>query len=154
MWGYRNNYAEKQGELANAAFIGNFTGKLTKTMRVRWIYVVAAALGFTGVVAGALGAHALKNVLEPAQLDSFETAVRFQMYHALALLTVGALADKFRAKRLIQAGWIMFAGVLLFSGSIYLLVLTPLKPGLVTPIGGLVLMVAWVWIGVWGWQRK
>jgi uncharacterized membrane protein YgdD (TMEM256/DUF423 family) len=100
-------------------------------------------LGLTGVIAGALGAHALEKVLTPDQLDSFETAVRFQLFHALLLLILGIWQATRPARRLLWAIWLTVAGVGCFSGSIYLLVLSPLKPGLVTPLGGLLLILAW-----------
>ncbi|RMG69255.1 MAG: DUF423 domain-containing protein [Bacteroidetes bacterium] len=118
----------------------------------RIMITAAALLGLSGVIAGAMGAHALESSLTPDQLDAFETAVRFQMYHAFLLLGLALLwrlAGPSPSLRV--AGWAGLAGTVLFSGSIYLLVLSPLKPGLVTPLGGLVLMVAWsalVWWGV------
>ncbi len=123
-------------------------------MKARYIYFTAALLGLIAVVAGALGAHALKTSLSPEQMGSFETAVRFQMYHALALLIVGALADKYQHKLLSRAALLILVGVICFSGSIYLLVLSPLKPGIVTPIGGLILMFGWGLIGYWGLTKR
>jgi uncharacterized membrane protein YgdD (TMEM256/DUF423 family) len=97
-------------------------------------------LGLSAVILGALAAHALEQRLDADQLDAFETAVRFQMYHALLLLLLGL------QKRLSGIGasvYLLLAGTLLFSGSIYLLVLTPLRPGLLTPLGGLLLIIGW-----------
>jgi uncharacterized membrane protein YgdD (TMEM256/DUF423 family) len=100
-------------------------------------------LGLTGVIAGALGSHALEKSLSPDQLDAFETAVRFQLFHALLLLILGLWLER-RPDGLLRASvWLTVAGVLAFSGSIYLLTLTPLRLGLVTPLGGLLLMAAW-----------
>lgn len=107
-------------------------------------FIFAAILGLTGVIAGALGAHALEKTLTPERLDSYETAVRFQMYHSLLLLLLGILQRQFEASAWLD--WSVYgiiAGVLLFSGSIYLLVLTPIKVGIVTPIGGLILIAGW-----------
>ncbi|MDX2287067.1 MAG: DUF423 domain-containing protein [Bacteroidia bacterium] len=110
---------------------------------VRWARGLGAILGLTGVIAGALGSHALENSLSPDQLDAFETAVRFQLFHALLLLILGLWLER-RPDGLLRASvWLTVAGVLAFSGSIYLLTLTPLRPGLVTPLGGLLLMAAW-----------
>src|SRR5258705_10016084 len=93
--------------------------------------IVGAVLGFIAVGAGAFGAHGLKGVLTPERLETFEVAVRYQMYHALAILLAGLLGVP-------QAAWCFFAGVLIFSGSLYLLVATGERwLGAVTPIGGL-----------------
>ena len=108
-----------------------------------------ALLGFIGVIAGAMGAHALESRLSPSQLDSYETAVRFQMYHALLLLLLGSLFPHFGTHTLGYAVWAILLGTLLFSGSIYLLTLSSVKVGIVTPIGGLILIVGWALIGLW-----
>ncbi|TAE47461.1 MAG: DUF423 domain-containing protein [Bacteroidetes bacterium] len=119
----------------------------------RLAFGTGALLGLTGVTLGALGAHALKNTLSPDQLGSFETAVRFQMYHAFFLLFLG-IAYLHSQHRLLRTSiWLTLAGVLLFSGSIYLLVLTPLRPGFVTPLGGLVLIAAWLLCGIWALRK-
>jgi uncharacterized membrane protein YgdD (TMEM256/DUF423 family) len=108
--------------------------------------IAGAVLGLTGVVLGAMGAHALKPVLTPDQLASYETAVRFQLYHAFFLLIVALLPLVVAAPRLLKwAGWLACAGSLCFSGSIYLITLTPVRGAFVfvTPLGGLLLMAAW-----------
>ncbi|MEL6696664.1 MAG: DUF423 domain-containing protein [Bacteroidota bacterium] len=117
-------------------------------------FLIGAFLGLTGVIAGAMGAHALEKVLTPDQLDAFETAVRFQMYHSILLLLLGLLEDRFRAPlfRWVMTCWV--AGIVMFSGSIYLLVLTPLKLGIVTPIGGSILIVGWGILLLWGIRFK
>ena len=94
--------------------------------------------------AGAFGAHALRDRLTPADLATFETAARYQMYHALALLAVGLLTDR-GVTRAGAAGWLFLAGVALFSGSLYLLVLTGQRwLGAVTPFGGVAFIAGWV----------
>lgn len=113
-------------------------------------YIGAAILGLTGVIAGAMGAHALENSLTTDQLHAFETAVRFQMYHALALLGVGILRRNHTSKLLNWTLWLFIVGTLFFSGSIYLLTLTSAKVGIVTPIGGSLLIVGWGLLLVWG----
>jgi len=117
-------------------------------------YISAAFLGLTGVILGAMAAHALEKSLTPDLLDSFETAVRFQMYHAFLLFLLGILMGKHESKQLTYATYATILGTLLFSGSIYLLVLTPIKLGIVTPIGGTVLIVAWGLILVWAFKLK
>ncbi|MEL6133612.1 MAG: DUF423 domain-containing protein [Bacteroidota bacterium] len=117
-------------------------------------FIIGAFLGLTGVIAGAMGAHALEKVLAPDQLDAFETAVRFQMYHSILLLILGILIDRFRAPLF---SWVMICwtvGIVMFSGSIYLLVLTPLKLGIVTPIGGSILIIGWGILLLWGIRFK
>lgn len=93
---------------------------------------------------GAFGAHALEKILDTAALDSFETGVRYQMYHALLLLLVGTfnfLSEK--SQKIIF--YLLLFGIILFSGSIYLLVLFELTQiALLTPLGGGLLIVAWV----------
>jgi uncharacterized membrane protein YgdD (TMEM256/DUF423 family) len=106
----------------------------------------AAILGATAVLLGALGAHALKKALDPSALASFETAVRYQMFHAVALLATYHRHHGWWSKAL----W--SAGTVLFSGSIYGLVLLPLVSidgsflGPVTPLGGTLLVIGWVWL--------
>lgn len=122
---------------------------------IRLAYGAGALLGLTGVIAGALGAHALEQSLDADALDAFETAVRFQMYHALVLLLLGTMQERAVGSRALPGiAWLMIAGTLMFSGSIYLLVLTPLSLGIVTPIGGTVLIAGWVWLLIWGLRRK
>jgi len=118
-------------------------------------YISGALLGLSGVIAGAMGAHALEKTLSPDQLDAYETAVRFQMYHSLMLVLLGLLTSYYggsNSLRLTIMG--MLVGTLLFSGSIYLLVLTPFSLGLVTPIGGTILILGWGGLLAWAFQRQ
>ncbi len=115
----------------------------------RKIIATAAFLGLIAIILGAFGAHALKNYLTPEQLISFETGVKYQMYHALFLLFLGLsgvlLIDK--TKKLLY--WLVVFGVILFSGSIYLLTTKNVTGidfkflGPITPIGGTLLITAW-----------
>ena len=115
----------------------------------RKIIATAAILGMTSVVLGAFGAHALKDLLEADKIVTFETGVRYQMYHALLLLFVGA-TNILSAKAKKTIFYLCLIGVLLFSGSIYLLATDSLNSinfkaiGFITPIGGLLLIVAWI----------
>jgi len=105
---------------------------------------IGAAFGLIGVAAGAFGAHALRGRLTPADLAIFETAVRYQMIHALALLAVGIAAARWPERGWTLAAWAFTAGVLVFSGTLYLLALTGIGwLGAITPIGGLCLMAGW-----------
>lgn len=116
---------------------------------------LGALLGLLAVISGALGAHALADTLTPEQLGSYETAVRFQMYHALAFMALGIIAKVFGPSRwLAGVWWSWLLGTLMFSGSIYALVLTPANPWFVTPMGGLFLMVGWALLGVWAFLQQ
>ncbi len=102
-----------------------------------------------GVGLGAFGAHALKGRLSVEDLGIFETGVRYQIYHALALLFVGFLASKMDSSLVKFAGWAFVLGILVFSGSLYTLVFTGVRTwGAVTPVGGLAFIVAWLLVGV------
>lgn len=105
--------------------------------------LTGAFFGLTAVILGAMGAHALEAVLDSDQLDSFKTGVRYQMYHAFLLLMLGWIQTGISQSANKWIVGLLIAGVLMFSGSIYLLVLTPIKVGIVTPIGGTLLIIAW-----------
>ena len=100
---------------------------------------LGAGLAFIAVALGAFGAHALESMVTPDRLETFETGVRYQMYHALALFALGALP-----KRSWRAAPFFLAGILVFSGSLYLLVLTNTPwLGAITPIGGVLMLIGW-----------
>jgi uncharacterized membrane protein YgdD (TMEM256/DUF423 family) len=101
--------------------------------------------GFLGVALGAFGAHGLRNWLSPELLTVFETGVRYQMYHALAVLIVAAaIGHVGSAPYLTIAGWSFVAGIVLFSGSLYALALSRVMMlGAVTPLGGLLFLIGW-----------
>jgi len=102
--------------------------------------------GSLAIALGAFGAHALRNRLKPEDLATFETGVRYQTYHSLALLFAGMAAGRWSSSVLsTAAGWLLLAGILLFSGSLYLLVFTGKRAwGAVTPLGGLAFIAGWV----------
>ena len=101
------------------------------------------------VAAGAFGAHALRDRLAPRALEIFDTAARYQMYHALALVLVGVIATRGAT----TAGWLFQAGIVVFSGSLYALALTDLKIlGAITPIGGLAFLAGWAWLLWSSWR--
>lgn len=112
------------------------------------ILLTACILGFLAIVLGAFGAHALKKTLTPEQLTSFETGVKYQMYHALFLLFVG-MTQMITLKEKGILFYLIVVGVLFFSGSIYILTtgaITGIKSklfGPITPIGGLFLILSW-----------
>jgi len=114
----------------------------------RWPRAGAALLGFLGVAAGAFGAHGLRDLVTLEQLNTWNTAADYQILHAIALLGLAtwqqsALSSRLQSWLLLACG-LMIAGVLLFSGSLYLLVLTNISAfGPITPLGGLALLMAW-----------
>ena len=106
---------------------------------------LGATLAFLAVILGAFGAHGLKNVLSPELLTVYQTAVDYQMWHAIGLLFIGLIKLQNRSPLLDIAGWFMFTGVVLFSGSLYALCLTGIKLlGAITPIGGVSFLIAWL----------
>jgi uncharacterized membrane protein YgdD (TMEM256/DUF423 family) len=114
---------------------------------------MGAVSGFIGVALGAFGAHALKSRLAPDLLATFEVGVRYQMYHALALLAVGWAQTRWPGPVLNAGGWLFVAGTLLFSGSLYVLSLTGEKwLGAVTPVGGLALLGGWLCLAWGAWK--
>lgn len=108
--------------------------------------MTGSILGALSVMIGAFGAHALKNMLTAnGRLETFETAVKYQFYHVLALLIVGILLSRIDHKLLHYSGYSFIVGIIIFSGSLYTLCLTNVgKWGAVTPIGGVFLIVGWV----------
>jgi uncharacterized membrane protein YgdD (TMEM256/DUF423 family) len=121
----------------------------------RTFLLIGSILGFLTVVFGAFGAHALKNRLSPEMLAVFETAVRYQMYHTFALLIVAAAIGRIGdAAWLVMAGWFFFAGILLFSGSLYALALTNVGMlGALTPVGGLLFLIGWACLIIFGFAK-
>ena len=106
--------------------------------------LIGALFAFLGVAFGAFGAHGLRSRLSPEMLAVFETAVRYQMYHALALLLVGLMMAPMGGPMIRTAGWAFAIGIVLFSGSLYALALTGTTTfGAITPIGGLAFLVGW-----------
>ena len=109
-----------------------------------WIAVGAISAALS-VACGAFAAHALKHSISSDQLAVFETAARYQMYHALALIAVGLMAVKIDTLALRVAGYAFSVGSVLFSGSLYALALTDIKIlGMITPLGGVAFIVGWI----------
>jgi uncharacterized membrane protein YgdD (TMEM256/DUF423 family) len=105
---------------------------------------IGAVMAFLAVALGAFGAHGLEGRISGADLATFETAVRYQMYHALALLLVAALPEALTGRGGKVAGWGFAAGIVVFSGSLYLLLLTGQRwLGAVTPVGGVAFLAGW-----------
>ena len=117
--------------------------------------VLGALFALLAVMAGAFGAHGLRGVIDERGLEVFQTAVTYQIYHSLALILVAILPVAGLSRRLlgVAAGFFV-AGILLFSGSLYLLVLTDLRwMGPVTPVGGIGFMVGWILVLMSGFRR-
>jgi uncharacterized membrane protein YgdD (TMEM256/DUF423 family) len=110
----------------------------------RTFFGLGAVFAFLGVALGAFAAHALRGSLGAADLATFETGVRYQVYHALALLATAWAASRWPGGTAHAAGWLFVAGIVLFSGSLYALVLAGQRwMGAVTPFGGLCFLAAW-----------
>jgi uncharacterized membrane protein YgdD (TMEM256/DUF423 family) len=107
--------------------------------------ILGALFAAAGVAAGAFGAHALRGRLSTEMLAVFETGVRYHLIHALALLAVGLASTRWASPAVALAGWLFCAGVVLFSGSLYLLALGgPRALGAITPIGGVAFIAGWL----------
>lgn len=112
-------------------------------------FALGALVGCLGVAAGAFGAHALSARLAPDRLQLFELAARYQMIHALALIAAAWAVQRYPSGASNAAGWLLFAGVLIFCGTIYALAFgAPRVLGAVTPIGGLSLIAGWLMLAV------
>lgn len=119
----------------------------------RGFLMLAAFFGFTGVGLGAFAAHGLKARLTAEYLAIFHTGVTYQLVHTLALLGVALLAVQIPGRLITWAGVSFAIGILLFSGSLYLLTLTGVsKLGIVTPFGGLAFLVGWLCLGIAAWR--
>jgi uncharacterized membrane protein YgdD (TMEM256/DUF423 family) len=111
----------------------------------RLFVMLGAASAFVAVAAGAFGAHGLRARLAPDLLAVFETAARYQMYHALALLAVAWAAARWPGPLPQWAGWLFVAGTVLFSGSLYALALSGVRwLGAITPLGGAAFLAGWI----------
>lgn len=121
----------------------------------RTFVLVAALFGFLGVALGAFGAHALRDTLSPRDLEIFETAVRYQLIHAVALLGVAGAWARWPdvAGTLTASGWLFTGGIVVFSGSLYALVTTGIRGlGAVTPIGGVAFLAGWAALAWAAWR--
>jgi len=108
------------------------------------ILTIAAISGLLAVVLGAFGAHALKKMISPEMLEVYKTGVQYQFYHTFALLAVGILMHFNTSKALQWSGYLFVVGILLFSGSLYVMTITGIKAlGIITPFGGTVWIAAW-----------
>ena len=122
---------------------------------LRSFLMLAAFFGFTGVALGAFAAHGLKNRLSADYLAIFHTGVTYQLVHALALFGVALLAAHIPGRLVTCAGISFTVGILLFSGSLYVLTMTGIsKLGIITPFGGLAFLLGWFFLGLAAWRLQ
>ncbi|MEI6068717.1 MAG: DUF423 domain-containing protein [Methylococcaceae bacterium] len=116
---------------------------------------LGAISALIGVGMGAFGAHGLKTVLSPELLTVYQTGVTYQMWHALGLIAIALMRQQVPESKLLGwAGWLMFIGILVFSGSLYLLALLDLKwLGMITPFGGVSFITAWLLIAIFAAKK-
>lgn len=117
--------------------------------------VIGAVAMALGVILGAFGAHGLKNKLTPDLLAVYQTGVEYHLYHALGLILVGVLINQFpQVAGLHTGGWLLLAGIVIFSGSLYVLAISGIRwLGAITPIGGTAFIAGWLWIA-WSLVRS
>ena len=122
-------------------------------MKDRQLLVAGALNMFVAVTAGAFGAHGLRSVVSPLMLGVWETGVTYHLIHALALILIALAMPRIGEKALSWCGTLMLTGIVLFSGSLYLLVLTGVRwVGVITPIGGVAFLAAWAWFAWAAWR--
>lgn len=120
------------------------------------LFLIAGSVAMALAVAlGAFGAHGLKNMLTKEMLDIFETGVRYHFYHATGLLVIGIIAQNIPNTSFLQwSGWLMVAGIVIFSGSLYILSIGGIRwLGAITPIGGLCFIAGWIMLALALWQN-
>ncbi len=111
----------------------------------RLFFTIGAISAFLSVAAGAFGAHALRNRLSAEMLNTFEVGVRYQMYHALALLAVAWVCTRWPSSLATISGWLFVIGTVVFSGSLYIFSISGIRwLGAVTPVGGLAFLAGWI----------
>ncbi|MFJ7977805.1 DUF423 domain-containing protein [Peribacillus sp. NPDC096379] len=110
------------------------------------LFIILGAINaFVAVALGAFGAHGLEGKISDKYLATWQTGVQYQMFHAIGLLIIGILFGKISSPIMNWSGWLMFAGIILFSGSLYVLSVSGIKVlGAITPLGGVAFLVAWV----------
>jgi uncharacterized membrane protein YgdD (TMEM256/DUF423 family) len=120
------------------------------------LFVTLGALSaFLGVALGAFGAHGLKSRVNPEMLAVWQTAVHYHLVHALGMLLIGILCQLMPESSLIRnSGWMLLVGTVLFSGSLYVMVLSDIRAlGMITPFGGVAFLIGWLLIVIAAWQH-
>ncbi len=119
----------------------------------RFFWIAGCVLALIGVAAGAFGAHGLRDRLPEDLLAVFETGVRYQMYHALALLGVAWATTQWTSSLTNTAGWLFVGGTVIFSGTLYLLAISGVRwLGAITPIGGVMFLIGWGCLALAAWR--
>lgn len=117
--------------------------------------MIGAILGFLGVALGAFAAHGLKDSLSPEMLVIFQTGVRYHLIHAVALFALGLGIDRLTPRLGNWAGWLFVGGILVFSGTLYLLAVTGVRwLGAITPLGGTALLAGWVLLAISAYRQR
>ncbi|GIP27887.1 UPF0382 membrane protein YwdK [Paenibacillus sp. J23TS9] len=112
----------------------------------RKFMIIGSLMAMLSVVIGAFGAHLLEPIIGESSMKVYETGVQYHMVHALGIIFVAIAAGFWGdSRKLAWAGWLLFAGIILFSGSLYLLAITGIKPlGIITPFGGVAFIIGWI----------
>jgi uncharacterized membrane protein YgdD (TMEM256/DUF423 family) len=119
----------------------------------RLFFIAGCLFAFAGVGMGAFAAHGFKSVLDAPALATLETGVRYQMYHALALLAAAWAQPVWPGRLVVASGWLFVAGIIVFSGTLYAIVLAQARwLGAVTPLGGLALLAGWLCLALAAWN--
>lgn len=124
-------------------------------MKQKNILLAGIVMAGLAVILGAFGAHGLKKIVTPEQLDVFKTGVQYQFYHAIGMIIVGLIAQHLEHILIKRAAWMFFAGIIVFSGSLYIMTLFYALNtegvrwiGAITPVGGVLFITGWVMLGV------
>ena len=121
----------------------------------RIFFVIGALSAFIGVAAGAFGAHGLKSRISSEMLSIFEVGVRYQLYHAFALISAAWALSKWPSPLIKTSGWLFLIGTILFSGSLYLLSVSGVRwYGVITPLGGLAFLAGWACLAWAVWRAR
>jgi uncharacterized membrane protein YgdD (TMEM256/DUF423 family) len=115
----------------------------------KFFLILGSINAMLAVLLGAFAAHGLKNKLSEQLLTSFQTGVQYHFYHALGLIIVGLVATQLSGVGIKLSGWLMFTGIILFSGSLYVLAITGIRQlGMITPVGGICFILAWAVLAI------
>lgn len=120
----------------------------------RWFFFVASVSGMLSVVLGAFGTHSLKSSLSLEMVEAYKSAVQYQMFHSLALMISAWGTNRFPPKEFLLSCWSFLAGIILFSGSLYIMAFTDMRVGIVTPFGGIMFIIGWYLLGRGFWKIK
>ncbi len=119
------------------------------------LMIIGSAFGFIAVVNGAFGSHALREIIPDDRLDVWETASRYMMYHAIAILLSAVMMDKFHVNQVQLAGWSFVIGVILFCGSLAIVALTGITWfGALAPFGGSAFLFGWAFLAAGAWKAS